>query len=239
MEKIMFSLWRPEHQSAEHWRDALIGLQDLLMAMGASEIRVMVVDQDVEQACTQRMTSSSSPLDGMLSITLEGTEQLRSVLLLLEKHVTQLHAYQVRESIPCAEMRSARKAQLGIQSAIGQRMPGMCQVATFKRPPRLSLDQWTHHWREHGFNAYILQSIFDCRQNIVIAALTPGAPEIDAIVEEHYPAAAIGNPAAFYGAPGNSELLYEREQATSESVCRFMDFGSLDCILTSCYQVSD
>ncbi|WP_218239804.1 hypothetical protein [Comamonas fluminis] len=238
MAKIMFSLWRPKPQSAEHWRDTLIGLQDLLMALGASEIRLMVVDQDVEKASAQRMTASRSPLDGMLSITLEDPEKLRLVLRLLEKHVEKLHAYQVRESVPCSEKRSARKAQLGIQNAIGKRTPGMCQVATFKRPPRLSLDEWTHHWREHGFSAYILQSIFDCRQNIVIAALTPGAPEIDAIVEEHYPATAIGNPAAFYGAPGNFELLYEREQATSESVCRFMDFGSLDCILTSFYQVS-
>ena len=44
----MFSLWRPEQQSAEHWRDALIGLQDMLEVLGAREIRVMVVDQDVE-----------------------------------------------------------------------------------------------------------------------------------------------------------------------------------------------
>lgn len=238
MAKIMFSLWRPQQQSAEYWRDTLMGLQDLLMALGASEIRLMVADCDVEKARVQRMTSSQSPLDGMLSITLQDTEKLRLVLLLLEKNAAKLHAYQVRESLPCSEKRSARKAQLGIQSVIGQRMPGMCQVATFRRPPRLSQDEWTHQWREHGFNAYILQSIFDCRQNIVIAALTPGAPVIDAIVEEHYPAAAIGNPCAFYGNPGDSELLYEREQATSESVCRFMDFGSLDCILTSFYQVS-
>lgn len=238
MAKIMFSLWRPQQYSAEYWRDTLIGLQDLLIALGASEIRLMVVDQDVQNASAQRMTASHSPLDGMLSITLQDMDKLRLVLLLLEKNVAKLHAYQVSESVPCSEKRSNRKAQLGIQSVIGKRMPGMCQVATFRRPPRLSLDEWTHQWREHGFNAYILQSIFDCRQNIVIAALTPGAPVIDAIVEEHYPATAIGNPSAFYGTPGDSELLFEREQATSESVCRFMDFGSLDCILTSFYQVS-
>ena len=234
----MFSLWRPEQQSAEHWRDALIKLQDMLEVLGAREIRVMVVDQDVKKASPQRMTASTQPPDGMLSIRLEGASGLDPVLGLLQKHVARLHAYQVKESMPCTEKRSARKAQLGIKTRIGERAPGMCQVALFKCPPRLQREQWTRYWREHGFNAYILQSIFDCRQNTVIKALTSDAPEIDAIVEEHYPDAAIGNPDGFYGTQGNSELLYAREQATSESVCRFMDFGSLDCILTSFYQVS-
>lgn len=238
MEKIMFSLWRPEQQSAEHWRDALIGIQDMLAALGAREMRVMVVDQEVGRASAQRMTASAQPPDGMLSIRLEETGGLNAVLDLLQTHVARLHAYLVKESVPCTEKRSVRKAQLGIKTHLGQRAPGMCQVALFKRPPQLPRELWTHYWREHGFNAYILQSIFDCRQNTVIKALTSGAPELDAIVEEHYPDAAIGNRAGFYGTQGNSELLHEREQATSESVCRFMDFGSLDCILTSYYPVS-
>lgn len=234
----MFSLWRPARLSAESWRDVLIGLQDILAAFGAQEMRVMVVDQDVGKASAQRMTASSQPPDGMLSIRLEVESGLNAVLDLLQTHVARLHAYLVKESVPCTEKRSARKAQLGIKTHIGERVPGMCQVALFKRPPQLQRDLWTHYWREHGFNAYILQSIFDCRQNTVIKALTLGAPELDAIVEEHYPDAAIGNRAGFYGTQGNSELLYAREQATSESVCRFMDFASLDCILTSFYQVS-
>lgn len=198
----------------------------------------MVVDRDVEKASGQRMTSSQNPMEGMLSITLQDMAKLPLVLLLLKRHAAKLHAYQVKEIIPRSEARSNRQAQMGIQGSLGQRMPGMCQVATFRRPHRLSQAEWMHLWREHGSNAYTLQSIFDCRQNIVIAALTPDAPVIDAIVEEHYPDTAIGNASGFYGSAGDFELLYEREQATSESVCRFMDFGSLDCILTSFYPVS-
>lgn len=239
MEKIMFSLWKPSGQSATRWREQLLALGDNLTRLGARQIRVMVVDAGVEKAAMQRMTSSTNPLTGMVSLWLDIGTMLAPVQAMLEKHAALLHAYQVREFVPYPEKRSVRRARLKVDVPAGQRTPGMCQLALFQRPTWLDVAQWTHYWRDcHSFNAYALQAIFDCRQNIVLHALSADAPVVHAIVEEHYPDAAIGSMDGFYGAQGDANVLYDREQALSESVCNFMDFGSLDCVLTSFYQVS-
>lgn len=239
MEKIMFSLWKPQGLAVTHWRDALVALGDSLARMGATQVRVMVVDADVDKAAAQRMTASADPFMGMVSLWLDISTMLVPVQAALEKHAASVHAYHVHEFVPYPEKRSARRVQVQADVAIGKRTPGMCQVAAFQRPPWLDVAQWMYYWRDcHGFNAYALQSIFDCRQNIVVESLTPQAPLIHAIVEEHYPDDAIGSMDGFYGAQGDANLLYEREQALSESVCHFMDFSTLDCVLTSFYQVS-
>lgn len=235
----MFSLWKPPGQSAASWREALIALGEPLTHLGARNIRVMVVDAAVEKAASQRMTTSADPLGGMVSLWLDNGASLAPVQALLENKVALLHAYQVSEFVPYPEKRNVRRASLKADVPTGQRTPGMCQLALFQRPSWLDVEQWMHYWRDcHSFNAYALQSIFDCRQNLVVQALSPYAPVVHAIVEDHYPDTAIGSLDGFYSAQGDANLLYEREQALSESVCNFMDFRTLDCVLTSFYQVS-
>lgn len=240
MEKIMFTLWKPQGLAVTTWRESLMALGGSLACLGAQQMRVMVVDAEVEKAAPQRMTVSVEPLSGMLSLWLDMGLHFTAVRSLLEKHATRVHAYRVQEFIPHPEKRGARRQVLQADVPLGQRTPGMCQLALFQRPAWLDVTQWLYYWRDcHGFNAYALQSIFDCRQNIVVESLTPQAPLVDAIVEEHYPEEAIGSMDGFYGAQGDANLLYEREQALSESVCHFMDFSTLDCVLTSFYQVSN
>lgn len=235
----MFTLWKPQGLAVTSWRESLMALGDSLTRLGAQRICVMVVDAAVDKAAAQRMTASAVPLSGMLSLWLEMDSHLAAVQSLLQQHAAPVHAYHVQEFVPYPEKRQARREALQAEVALGQRTPGMCQLALFQRPAWLDVTQWMYYWRDcHGFNAYALQSIFDCRQNIVVQTLSPDAPEVHAIVEEHYPEAAIGNMDGFYGAQGNANLLYEREQALSDSVCNFMEFSTLDCVLTSFYQVS-
>lgn len=240
MQKVMCSLWRPEGLCADRWRDSLSGLGQALAVQGGRDIRLMVVDSDVEPALGQRLTSSAAPLDGMLSLWLASTAMLPQLEPVIAQHVARWHSYHVEESVPKhARHKTAMSSENNVTMP-GARVTGMCQLALFKRPAQLGQAQWLRLWREvHSFNAYALQSIFDCRQNMVIAALSVGAPEVHAIVEEHYPDAAIGDLDAFYGANGDAELLQQREQALSESACSFVDLGSLDCILTSFYLISE
>lgn len=235
----MFSLWRPEPQSATAWRQSLMALHGPLQACGAKQMRVMVVDEAMDKASSQRITFSTDPLDGVISLWVDSTSMLAPIKELIEQHVTRLHAYLVCESEPYPQERKARIERFSTEVPLGQRSPGMCQVALFRKPAGMDFERWMVNWREgHGSKAYPLQSIYGYRQNLVVRPLTLDAPEVHAIVEEQFPAIAIGSADGFYDAQGNEALLRQRQKYMSESVAPIMDFSSLDCILTSFYQVS-
>ncbi|VVN96859.1 EthD domain-containing protein [Pseudomonas fluorescens] len=237
MEKLMLTLWKPPQQSVEQWRQALLDLSDNLVSAGARTLRVMVVDEGVAAASAQRITNSAVPLDGLLSLWLDSAAQWPSIKALVTPLTSRLEAYLVLESEPYPEERKARVAQY--QVPVGERTPGMNQVALLHKPDRMSYEHWYDTWRNgHGPNAYPLQSIFGYRQNTVVRALTFGAPVLHAIVEENFPPEAIGNPQGFFAALGDPDKCAQRQQAMYESTSKFIDFQKLDCILTSEYQLS-
>lgn len=237
MEKLMLTLWKPPQDSAQQWCQALLGLRADLVTAGARTCRVMVVDEGVAAASRQRITNSAIPLDGMLSLWLDSAAQWPSIKALVTPLTSRLEAYLVLESEPYPEQRQKRAAPY--QVPLGERTPGMNQVALLHKPDRLSYEQWYDTWRNgHGPNAYPLQSIFGYRQNTVVRALTFGAPVLHAIVEENFPPEAIGNPQGFFAALGDPEKCAQRQQAMYESTSAFIDFQKIDCILTSEYQLS-
>jgi hypothetical protein len=237
MEKLMLTLWRPPQQSVEQWRQALLDLSDNLVSAGARTLRVMVVDEGVAAASAQRITNSAVPLDGLLSLWLDSASQWPSIKALVTPLTSRLEAYLVLESEPYPEERKSRVALYRVP--VGERTPGMNQVALLHKPDRMSYEHWYDTWRNgHGPNAYPLQSIFGYRQNTVVRALTFGAPMLHAIVEENFPPEAIGNPQGFFAALGDPDKCAQRQQAMYESTSKFIDFEKIDCILTSEYQLS-
>lgn len=237
MEKIMLTLWKPPQQNVEQWRQALLGLSDTLVSAGARTLRVMVVDEDVAGASAQRITNSAVPLDGLLSLWLDSASQWPSIKPLVTPLTSRVEAYLVLESEPYPEERTSRVAPYRVP--VGERTPGMNQVALLHKPDRMSYEHWYDTWRNgHGPNAYPLQSIFGYRQNTVVRALTYGAPVLHGIVEENFPPEAIGNPQGFFAALGDPDTCARRQQAMYESTSKFIDFEKLDCILTSEYQLS-
>lgn len=239
MEKIMISLWKAPEPTAEQWRESLITLRDELTNLGARQIRVMVADEAVAAADSQRLINSPEPLEGMITLWLDSASLLAPIHDLIATQVVRQEAYLVAESEPYPELRRERIARFDADVALGERTPGMCQVALLKKPAELTYDQWYSNWRDgHGPNAYPLQSNFGYRQNTVVRVLTPGAAEIHAIVEEHFPDQAIGSPDGFYDAGGDPALLAERKQAMWVSTRQFLDPTETDCIQTSFYQLT-
>jgi hypothetical protein len=69
----------------------------------------------------------------------------------------------------------------------------------------------------------------------VARTLTVGAPHVDAIIEENFPAAAISSQQAFYDAVGDEEKMQANQQAMIDSVVRFIDFDRIDVLPASEY----
>ena len=144
MEKIMLTLWKPPEQNVEQWRQALLGLSDTLVSAGARTLRVMVVDEDVAGASAQRITNSAVPLDGLLSLWLDSASQWPSIKPLVTPLTSRLEAYLVLESEPYPEERTSRVAPYRVP--VGERTPGMNQVALLHKPDRMSYEHWYDTW---------------------------------------------------------------------------------------------
>ena len=94
---------------------------------------------------------------------------------------------------------------------------------------------WLSRWQlGHSTVAIETQSIFGYTQNAVVRSLTPDAPELAGIVEELFPAEAITDLKAFFGAADDADL----QQRLSRMVASTSAFGAnenIDTVPTSRY----
>jgi hypothetical protein len=118
----------------------------------------------------------------------------------------------------------------------GSRSDVLAQVAVLRRPASMTAAEYLEYWLVHHTPIAIrTQATVAYVQNIVEEALTPSSPEISAIVEEHFPMAAMGDPHAFYGSGGDEAELKRRIDALMASVARFGADQGLDLVPTSRY----
>lgn len=231
MEKLIIPLWKAQETSPAAFRDALLNeLAPQLTALpSVHHLSVCVVDEDVAPAEGYRMLSIfDKAYDGILLLWTDALTHLAQYQQLLQSHCVRHCAYLVTES-----------DQLPIASTPdGSRSDGMNQIVFLRKPDRLSRQEWLAIWQgSHTEIAIDTQCTYGYRQNVVVRALTPDTPELDAIVEENFPDKALHSRAAFYDAENDADLYQQREKAMFESCSRFIDFDWIDCTPTSEYRI--
>ncbi|AWH91756.1 EthD domain-containing protein [Dietzia lutea] len=118
------------------------------------------------------------------------------------------------------------------------RCEGMANVAFLRRPERIGREEWLRVWlEEHTRVAIDTQSTTSYTQHVVVRALTPGAPRIDGIVEEVFPAEAATDLGVFFDARGDDERMTANMRAMTASTARFLDDGTVDAVPTGRYVV--
>jgi hypothetical protein len=139
----------------------------------------------------------------------------------LRSAAPQIAGYSVLESVALAN--TTRRA------APGERTPGVNMVALIAAAPGTSREAFLAHWLErHRTVALETQATYAYVRNIVVRALTAGAPAWDGIVEEGFPAEAVGNPMLWYGAGGSPELLKQRLERMVASCREFLDLARVE-----------
>ena len=117
----------------------------------------------------------------------------------------------------------------------GTRTPGLANIALLRRPAALDQETWLTRWqRDHTSVAIETQSTFGYTQNLVVRTLTAGAPAIAGIVEELFPAEAMTDLKAFFGAADDDDL----QNRVSRMVASTTAFGAnenIDTVPTSRY----
>lgn len=152
-------------------------------------------------------------------------EEVTAALSTLAPVADAIAAYLVTESVPLPPP----------VTAPGERTAGFANVALLRRPVDLDRDTWLRRWHlDHTQVAIETQSTFGYVQNTVVRALTPGAPAIDAIVEELFPLEATSDLHAFFGAADDADLA-DRMNRMVASTSAFGANVDVDTVPTSRY----
>jgi hypothetical protein len=198
---------------------------DAILGFGVHGLAVNVRDSVVRHSL-MTLTTLDPPVAAVVSIWTQQCygDQIASALRLLEMECDHLAAYLVTESVP-----------LPAPLELGSRTTGLANVALLRRPAELDQASWLHRW-QHGHTPVAIetQSTFGYTQNAVVRALTPDAPELAGIVEELFPAEAITDLKAFFGAADDADLQHRLGRMV-ESTSAFGANENIDTVPTSRY----
>lgn len=204
----------------DEWCERIRGpVADELLDLGVDGLAVNVRDSAVRHSM-MTLTTLAPPVAAVISIWTQqsyGT-QIATAFDRLARECDSAAAYLVTESVPMAP-----------PGDLGERCPGLANVALLRRPPDLDHATWLRRWQgDHTQVAIDTQATFGYTQNVVVRPLTPEAPVVDGIVEELFPDAATTDLHAFFGAADDADL----EDRMARMVASTSAFGATDNIDT-------
>jgi hypothetical protein len=225
MEKVIAVLMHAEPD--DDWCDRQRGpVADALLGLGIAGLSVNVRDSAVGHSL-MTLTTLDPPVAAVVSLWTQQCygEQTTAALNLLAAECEQLGAYLVTESVPMKPP----------SVELGSRTMGLANIALLRQPEGMDQATWLNRWQlGHTSVAVETQSIFGYTQNWVVRALTPGAPGIAGIVEELFPAEAITDLKAFFGAADDGDLQHRLGRMVA-STAAFGANENIDTVPTSRY----
>ena len=231
MEKVIYVVWRDPATTIDALGQQLrLTLAPQLKSLGVKSLRINVADAAVAAATGIWQKHQTPPVEAIVQVWLDSAITLRrapvdaAVAAVSARHA----AYLVTESVPLPNtLHPARH---------GLRTEGFAQVALFPHLASISHEQFLQIWQEsHTTVAIETQSNFEYVQNRVVRALTPGAPEFHAIIEESFPVGAMTDPQLFFDAAGDQTKFNHNLKLMMDSVARFIDMARIDVAPTSQY----
>ena len=225
MEKVIITLRGAD--ANETWcsrlRDEVVAE---FLDMGVPGLAVNVRDDAVRESL-MTLTTLDPPVVGFVTLWTQQSygDQVRSAIARLATECDDVVAYLVTESVPMPPPNTAP----------GERTPGLANVALIRRPGDLDAATWRQRWHiDHTPVAIETQSTFGYTQNEVVHPMTPGAPVINAFVEELFPIDAISDLHAFFGAADDADLRDRMERMVA-STAAFGANRDIDTVPTSRY----
>ncbi|WP_328394231.1 hypothetical protein [Nocardia sp. NBC_00416] len=195
-----------------------------LAAAGVGAVQVNLDDADVAPAIMR--FGPAEPITALVSVWTDGDPAAVVRTVADSADESTPHAYLVRERV--------RLDPVPVPD--GVRCDAMVNIALLRRPGSMTREEYLRYWLiQHTPIAIRTQNTVAYIQNVVEEVLTPSAPEIAAIVEEHFPMGAMTDPHLFYGSRGDESELDRRVTELMASVARFGAGTGLDLVPTSRY----
>lgn len=224
MQKLFYLLFDGPEADGDALRDALLEkTAPAIRAAGGREISVFAADGDV--AAGQPVRQVDPPIRAAVSFWLDDAADRGPAEAALRERVRGIAGYLVVESRPMVHDRP-----------VGERTPGMKQIACVTKRPDISQEEYIRIWHgDHRDVAIETQSSFGYVRNEIFRPLTEGAPmQWDAFVEESFPIEALTDQHVFYDS--TDEAGYQHNlKIMMDSCARFLDHGPIEVTFTSEY----
>jgi hypothetical protein len=224
VEKVVYVGWKPADRALADLRSALLGpTAATILKEGARGLTVLLADDEAVQG----LRIAKRDPTAVVSVWLDSAVHRAGIEAALGAVMTKLAGWLALESVPLPNTEHA--------VPLGERIPGLYNVAFLEKPDTLDYATWLEHWQgEHTTTAIETQRTFLYVQNVLVRALTPDAPPWAAIVEEAFPAEAAADPMRFYAATTAEELV-QQQQRMIASCERFIDFARFETLPMSAY----
>ncbi|HCB03762.1 MAG TPA: hypothetical protein PLZ93_15685 [Nocardioides sp.] len=202
-------------------------LHGRLAAAGVRRLQLNLDDDDVAPA--MRIAAGPDHIAAVLSIWTDSdtaSDIASDSTRILTEQTGKLAGWEVEERLPISPPETAH----------GERMDALANIAVLQRPDELARDEWLHRWLvDHTPVAMATQATFGYVQNIVLRELTETPRRVDALVEELFPSAGMIDRHAFYGSQGDDQELHDRLDRLMASVARIGFDHDLDLVPSSRY----
>jgi hypothetical protein len=215
-------LWkRPAEPAAAFARALLVEVAPRLAPLARAPLTVLAADAHAEAVQKARITHMENPIAGVVGVWLDCVDTRDAVETVLRPHVERMAGYLVTESVP---LRNTTH-----RTPPGERTPGITMLTCIERPERLGQADWIATWHErHSPLALEIQCTYLYVRNVVVRALTEGAPPWAGIVEEGFPSEAVVDPMLWYKAGGDPAKLRENLGRMLASVRSFLDIERVE-----------
>jgi hypothetical protein len=236
IDKLVYLLWDPQCRSREELRRTLLdGCAPRLLGAGAQRLQMNIADDRAEVRSPAPGVPFERPMCAAVNVWIDGEaraaceDELRRCDFLIAGYRVEEQIYTDYGGNRHAEPRSWPD---------GERSPGVLAVTMMERPRRLAREEWIRRW--HGRQSPMSEAMQPRSRyvrNVVLEALTPGAPRFEGIVEEAWPSFEhVTNPFLFYGASNPFELL-KNMAIMLRSVLSFLTLWRIRTVMTSEYFV--
>ena len=192
-----------------------------LASAGVRRLQLNLDDEGVAPA--MRIATGPDPIAAIVSLWADTDDATR----VLGEVTGRLAGWEVDERLPIPPP----------ESADGERMDALANVAVLRKPDDLAREEWLHRWLvDHTPIAIATQATFGYVQNVVTRPVTVDAPrQVDALVEELFPSAGMVDMHAFYGSGGDDQELNDRLTRLMASVARIGFDHDIDLVPGSRY----
>jgi hypothetical protein len=229
MEKLIYLLWKDTAKPQAAFNADLLGtVQRKLVALGAQRLQLHVIDDTVAPGAKLRFETMKPMPSAMVSFWLNAAHARGRFELVLEEVSARIAGYAVSEAtvLPIIEAQPD-----------GVRVPGFSQIAFFRKLPGITHEGFLNIWmRDQTRVGPQTQETFYYGQNIVVRALTVGAPPLDGIVDECYPIEALTDHLVYWRANGSEETFQANLKREMDNVARFIDGDSVSVFVASTYR---
>jgi hypothetical protein len=226
MQKLIYLFKADARQRRESLAEQLLEAGRRILALRPLGLRLNVHDATVAAGHPVEITSQHGPFEAVVQLWLADESPYDPYEEELSRLGMTFHGYLVDERLLVHNLANA--------PGDGERSQGYSQLAMLQIPHWLDRASWLERWqRRHTWVALSIHPHLEYTQNPLIRALTDGAPPIEGFGEETFPIEALEDERVLYKAVDDPGKCAARREVMFEDAGRFIDFKTLDMIVTS------